>query len=68
MSSKLINYFLVFYFIFFNSNAYAYLDPGTGSLILSAVIAFLATLSTKISYVWSRLKKILKKKNNKKKK
>ena len=48
-------------------NAHAYLDPGTGSIILSAIVAGLAT----IKHYWSIIKnffneKIFKKKNNKK--
>lgn len=55
--------FVIFYFVFLNTYAHAYLDPGTGSIILTAIIAFFATLSTKISYFWFKLKNIFKKKN-----
>ena len=54
-----------------SSHAYAYLDPGTGSAILSALIAaFAATLVTVRNY-WNALKqfcvkKLLSKKKNKK--
>ena len=50
------------------SNAYAYLDPGTGSFILQAIIGFLAAVSAGFLYYWTKVKnfflKILKKKNN----
>ena len=41
-----MNKFLIFYFfvsiIMFPEDAFAYLDPGTGSIILQAIIGFLA--------------------------
>ena len=50
------------------SNAYAYLDPGTGSFILQAIIGFLAAVSAGFLYYWTKVKnfflKIFKKKNN----
>lgn len=50
------------------SNAYAYLDPGTGSFILQAIIGFLAAVSAGFLYYWTKVKnfflRIFKKKNN----
>tara|TARA_B100001057_G_scaffold412109_1_gene428042 strand:+ start:133 stop:363 length:231 start_codon:yes stop_codon:yes gene_type:complete len=50
------------------TNAYAYLDPGTGSFILQAIIGFLAALSAGFLYYWTKIKnfflKTFKKKNN----
>ena len=50
------------------TNAYAYLDPGTGSFILQAIIGFLAAVSAGFLYYWTKVKnfflKIFKKKNN----
>ena len=50
------------------SNAYAYLDPGTGSFILQAIIGFLAALSAGFLYYWTKVKnfflKLFKKNNN----
>ena len=45
-------------------NAHAYLDPGTGSILLSAIVAVIAT----VKHYWGIIKKffyekILKKKN-----
>ena len=52
------------------TNAYAYLDPGTGSLILQAIIGFLAALSAGFLYYWTKVKnfflKFFKKNNNEK--
>lgn len=38
------------------TNAYAYLDPGTGSFILQSIIGFLAALSAGFLYYWTRVK------------
>ena len=50
------------------TNVYAYLDPGTGSFILQAIIGFLAALSAGFLYYWTKLKnfflKFFKKNNN----
>jgi len=57
--------------IFYSSNAYAYLDPGTGSIILQAILGFLAAISAGFFYYWSKVKnfflKIFKKNDNDKK-
>ena len=50
------------------TNAYAYLDPGTGSFILQAIIGFLAVISAGFLYYWTKVKnffiKLFKKNNN----
>ena len=54
----------IFIYIFCNTiaiflivtNAYAYLDPGTGSFILQAIIGFLAALSAGFLYYWTKVK------------
>ena len=50
-----------FYFVF-TVNAYAYLDPGTGSIILSAIIAGLVTIKTYWKMLIEKLKIFLTKK------
>ena len=58
---------LFIYFFFINTNAYAYLAPGTGSFILQAIIGFLAAISAGFIYYWNKVKnfflKIFKKNN-----
>lgn len=53
---------------FIVTNAYAYLDPGTGSFILQAIIGFLAVISAGFLYYWRKVKnffiKLFKKNNN----
>ena len=44
--------------IFFASPAYAYLDPGLGSLIIQSIIGFAAVALGTISVFWQRVKEI----------
>jgi hypothetical protein len=43
------------------SNANAYLDPGTGSLILQAILAFIAGAAATVSLWWMNFKILIKK-------
>ena len=53
------------------SKAHAYLDPGTGSIILQAILGFVAAAIASISIYWTKFKllviRLFKKKENKKK-
>ena len=66
-----MNKFFIFYFfistIIFPEDAFAYLDPGTGSIILQAIIGFLAASVTAISIYWSKFKSLFSKLFKKKK-
>jgi len=44
----------------FHPNAYAYLDPGTGSMILQALIAGVAVVGVTIKLYWFKLVAFLK--------
>jgi hypothetical protein len=46
------------------SPAYAYLDPGTGSILLQAVLAGIAAGITTISLYWKKIKAIFSKSEN----
>ena len=67
---KILNYLIlnIIAIFLFVTNAYAYLDPGTGSFILQAIIGFLAALSASFLYYWAKVKnfflKLFKKNNN----
>ncbi len=52
--------------VFYTSSAYAYLDPGTFSLIINFFIALIAGVSTYSILFWNKIKSffIKKKKNN----
>tara|TARA_Y100000996_G_scaffold212483_1_gene166899 strand:- start:148 stop:366 length:219 start_codon:yes stop_codon:yes gene_type:complete len=61
----------IFFFYFINfSVAYAYLDPGTGSIILQAILFILAGIGTFFAFFKNKVKeiynKLFKKNNNKK--
>ena len=46
---------LIIYFLM-HAHAYAYLDPGTGSTILQAIVAALAAGAATVSYYWRKVK------------
>ena len=43
------------------SNAHAYLDPGTGSIILQAILGFVAAAAATVSIYWEKFKSIINK-------
>ena len=51
-----------------SSHAYAYLDPGTGSAILSVIVAAFAATSVTVRNYWNSLKQFCVKKLSSKKK
>ena len=63
------NLFIVF-IIFFSTQqyAYSYIDPGTGSIILQAIIGAIATCMVFFNNIKIKIKKIFKSKKKKKKK
>ena len=65
MKSKII-IFLSFFIL--TTKAHAYLDPGTGSIILQAIIGAFAAFFTSIYIFWNKVKNFYKKIFNKIKK
>ena len=59
MKSTLIILALLFTTSFFVSDAYAYLDPGTGSVIIQALIGVLVGLGITLKIYWSKLREKL---------
>ena len=53
--------FQILFFTIFSSSANAYLDPGTGSVILQAIVAGVAAFFTGIIFYWRKLQIFLKK-------
>jgi hypothetical protein len=41
-----------------SSPAYAYLDPGTGSILVQGLVAALAVVSAAIAAFWTRLRQL----------
>ena len=58
--------FTILSVVIFPKQTYAYLDPGTGSIILQAIIGFLAASVTAISIYWSKFKSLISRIFNKK--
>ena len=53
----LYKFFLLFLFTsMFNTNAYAYIDPGLGSIMLQGLIAAIAATSLTIKIYWKKIK------------
>tara|TARA_B100000427_G_scaffold327585_1_gene338666 strand:- start:142 stop:345 length:204 start_codon:yes stop_codon:yes gene_type:complete len=60
-------FFILFFFLFLTSKSFAYLDPGTGSIILHAILAFFAGCITWIVAKYRQIKSFISKlKKNKK--
>ena len=59
---------ITIYFSLINSS-YAYLDPGTGSIILQAILGFIAASLATLSFYWNKVKSFFSRlfKKNKKK-
>tara|TARA_B110001450_G_C17271650_1_gene339743 strand:+ start:172 stop:372 length:201 start_codon:yes stop_codon:yes gene_type:complete len=57
------------YFFLFTSSAHAYLDPGTGSIILQAIVGAFAAFFSTLYIFWEKVKiffrKVFKKDNKK---
>ena len=51
--------------LFLNNKAYAYLDPGTGSIILQALLGAIAAGATWCSMYWQKIKNFFNKKDKK---
>lgn len=43
------------------AQAHAYLDPGTGSIILQAILGFIAAAAATVSIYWQKFKSIINK-------
>ena len=64
---KIILFLLIFNSLIFN-NAYAYLDPGTGSIILQAILGAIAAGFSYCAFYWNKVKNFFKKLFKKKEK
>lgn len=61
---KIVVLSLIFFLIFQNKS-YAYLDPGTGSMLLQAIAAGIVGLLTWVSFARQKIKEILTRLKNK---
>ena len=60
---RIRNYFIIslLILILFNSRALAYMDPGTGTFIIQAILAFISSCIAAILMTWNKFKMLLKK-------
>ena len=56
----LLSIFLISFIL--TLNAYAYIDPGSGSIILQALLGALAAIGATISIYWNKFKNLFKRK------
>ena len=60
-------FFAFIYLISFSSPAFAYLDPGLGSMLIQGLLAVIATGAVYFSIYWKKFKDFIKKFSKKKK-
>jgi hypothetical protein len=48
--------------MFFNTKAFAYIDPGTGSIILQGIVGAIAAGASYCTIYWQKIKKFFNKK------
>ncbi len=58
MKLKIVYFILISFFLTFTS-AHAYLDPGTGSIILQAIFGALAAIVLALKLYWHKFLKLL---------
>ncbi len=57
-----MKHFLIIVFIFLMStNSYAYIDPGTGGILLQALLGAIAAIGAYITIYWRKFKNLLSK-------
>ena len=54
-------YLSIIYFLLMQSTVHAYLDPGTGGLIIQAILGFIAAAGATIAVYWKKFKEIFQK-------
>ena len=60
MKKKLDFYLFFLFAYFFSTNiAHAYLDPGTGTIILQSIIAIIASVGAAIALYWQKCKQFM---------
>ena len=57
---------LLVFIVFFSKTSYAYLDPGTGSAIMSLIIGFFVAIGVLIKTFWYKIKSLFSSNSNKK--
>lgn len=58
---KFIQIFFFLYFLFSYNHAYAYIDPGTGGILLQALLGLVAAVGAYITLYWRKFKNFVNK-------
>ena len=56
---KFIQLSFITYFMFNYNQAYAYIDPGTGGILLQALLGLVAAIGAYITLYWRKFKNFL---------
>lgn len=67
MKFNRLTYFVVIYYFLLQNSAYAYIEPGTLSMIISFIVAIVASITFYIKDIFYKIKRLIlkiKKKNN----
>ena len=59
MKKLLIFLLIALFMLFYSNNVFAYLDPGTGSMILQSILAAFLFIGTGIGIFWKKIKDFL---------
>lgn len=57
---------LLVFIVFFSKTSYAYLDPGTGSAIMSLIIGFFVAIGVLLKTFWYKIKSLFSSNSDKK--
>ena len=57
----MINFIIIIFIIFINRSAFAYLDPGTGSVILQIILSSIAAGAAFVGVYFNKFKQFFKK-------
>lgn len=63
-----LTFFILTFYILMICKSLAYIDPGTGSIIIQAILGFIAAAIATISFYWSKFKLLISKLFKKEKK
>ena len=61
MNKSYLIYLVVIAFMSFTTSSQAYLDPGTGSIIIQAILGFIAAAGATITVYWKKFKEFFQK-------
>lgn len=64
--SKLLKHLFCIHLVLFSGPVFAYLDPGTGSMIVQGLLAAVAATFVGVNHYWEKLKSFFRKEKEEK--